>query len=215
LIRPSHRKVHQAPEAEAARQSSVDRCVDEGRGKEGERHRQADRTLGPLFAVGNGLDCSAGIFCQFVKPSMGVAERVDENLPRFGSHRPHCCGLLVFCLNDLATPIRGWLRPGNDQHPIRRSSHRPIGELNLQRGAADRDALDCGTQVAARIEGVRRRGDCGAVVGSAEIAAEALDALPSNRTLALRNASTTRRSISIAGTRAMEPASCFRPCRTV
>jgi hypothetical protein len=65
----------------------------------------------------------------------------------------------------------------------RSSSHHPIGDLNLQRCAADRDALRRSAKVAARIEGLGRRGAGGAVVDCVEIAGKVLDALPSNRTL--------------------------------
>ena len=41
----------------------------------------------------------------FVEPTMGVAEGIDENRARFGSHRAHRSGLLAFPLNDLTPSI--------------------------------------------------------------------------------------------------------------
>ena len=72
---------------------------------------------------------------------MGVAEGIDDNPARFGSHRAHRSGLLAFPLDDLAASIGRWRRPGNDNDPIRRVSRRPFGKLYLQSSSADCDAL--------------------------------------------------------------------------
>jgi hypothetical protein len=82
LIRPGHRKVHQALDAKAAGQPSFDRSLDEGRGKKGERQRHADRALCLLLARGDGRDGAARISYQFVLPAMGVAKRIDEKRAR-------------------------------------------------------------------------------------------------------------------------------------
>ena len=62
---------------------------------------------------------------QFVEPTMGIAERVDENPARFNSHRPHRGRSIAFALNDLAASMGRWRRPGNRQDPIRSSSAVP------------------------------------------------------------------------------------------
>ena len=163
LVRPCHQKVHQALSAEAARQPSVDRRLGEVRRKEGERHRHADRALGFFLARGDELNGAGRICGQFVEPAVSVAKRIDKNHARLGSHRPHRSELFAFPLHDLATSIRGWRRPRNQQDAICRFSRDLLGKLNLQRGAPDRDAFD-GAQVAAEIEDVERRCGCGAVL---------------------------------------------------
>src|SRR5208283_5253817 len=122
----------------------------------------------------------------FVEPTMGVAEGIDENRARFGSHRAHRSGLLAFPLNDLTPSIGGRRRPGNDQDAIRSVFGHPFGKLNLQCRAADRDAPDGCTQV--EVEGAGRRGArCGVDADSGYIGAgmsgDSLNALPSDRTL--------------------------------
>ena len=54
MVRPRHRKVHQALGPKAAGQTSVNRRLRKGRRKEGERQSHADRALG-LAAAGGGF----------------------------------------------------------------------------------------------------------------------------------------------------------------
>jgi hypothetical protein len=57
LTRPSDRRIEQAGDADAARQPTVNGCLDQPRCKEGQRDRHLNMALAAGFACGDALDC--------------------------------------------------------------------------------------------------------------------------------------------------------------
>ena len=69
LINPARRHVHQTRNAEAARQNSIDRRLDDVRSKESEGKSHTGRPFADAFAVGDRLNAFDLTRDHFVEPS--------------------------------------------------------------------------------------------------------------------------------------------------
>jgi hypothetical protein len=127
LVRPRHRKLHQALDPEATGQSAIDRRFDEDGAKESERDGSADPTFSFAFARGERFDGLVATGGQFVEPVMSVAKRVSEERARFGSHRARGGGSVALALDDLAAPMRRRRRPWDDQDAVLIVTSHPLG----------------------------------------------------------------------------------------
>jgi len=78
LLGPNHRQIHETLDAEPARQTSLDRRHDNGRGNESKRKGHADRAFALALAGGEGFYGPIGVSRELVKPAMGVAEGLQE-----------------------------------------------------------------------------------------------------------------------------------------
>jgi hypothetical protein len=125
-----------------ARQTTVDRRLDDWGSKEGERERHADRAFRLALPGGDCFDDQTRIGHQFVEPAMGKAKRFDEGDARLDPHRPNREVLIPLALNDLAPPIGRRRRPGNGQDPSPSLEDRCARQSDLDQGSADDDALD-------------------------------------------------------------------------
>jgi len=86
-VGPNQRQIHQALDAETARQPSSIAAATIGGATKASDQRHADRTFGLALAGGNGRRGLIGVTRQFIKPAMGVAERFGEDSPRPDPHR--------------------------------------------------------------------------------------------------------------------------------
>ena len=87
LLGPNHRQIHEALDAEPARQTSFDRSGDDGRRDKSQRECHANGAFALALTSGKGFDGLIRISRQFVEPAMGVAKRFDEDNARLDPHR--------------------------------------------------------------------------------------------------------------------------------
>ena len=154
MVRPRHRKINETFETEASRQTSFDCRLDDIRRKESERQGHPDRTLSLALSRSQRLQSLARIGQKFVEPAMGVAKSFDQDRARVGAHR---AGVR---LPSLAPWMISRLRKGEGgvqgscQSPRARFRLRDLRQLNLDRRAADHDAINQVANVDLRGSGV-------------------------------------------------------------
>jgi hypothetical protein len=86
LTRPSDRRIEQAGDADAARQPTVNGCLDQARCKEGQRDRHLDMALAAGFACGDAVDCR-GAGLDLGKPLPAPCDCGDELYPAISADR--------------------------------------------------------------------------------------------------------------------------------
>ncbi len=142
LVWPRHRNIDETLETEATWQASLDRGLDDVRGEERERQSHPDRTVGLVLPQGERLQSLPWVGQKFFQPTMSIAEGIEEDSTRVGSHRPGAGLPISDALNDLPLAIRRGRRPWKRQSPGAHVCLSGLRQLDLNLSSADRDAIN-------------------------------------------------------------------------
>ena len=88
LLDPVGRQINKTSDAHAARQTTIDRRLDNVGGEKRQRNRHRRRTLATLFAHGELLNVGDAAGDDFLKPSAAIGDGLQQCRPRLGGDRP-------------------------------------------------------------------------------------------------------------------------------